>query len=135
MVESIIAYSLSASAARGWNTRSHTPVLAQRLKRVWTLTPQPNRSGRSRQGGVWSRDEVVRVDLEGCRVLCPGLADGLEGGSPSQPLEVLGEVVGHDEGQDVGLQALQVGVVEDLDGPVLDGPVHPLGLAVRPGMI
>ena len=32
--------------------------------------------------GVWSRDEVVRVDLEGCRVLCPGLADGLERGSP-----------------------------------------------------
>jgi hypothetical protein len=26
-------------------------------------------------GRVWSRDEVVRVDLEGCRVLCPGLAD------------------------------------------------------------
>src|SRR5215218_8931210 len=38
--------------------------------------------------GVWSRDEVVRVDLEGSRVLCPGLADGLEGGSPSEPLEV-----------------------------------------------
>ena len=45
------------------------------------------------------------------------------------------EVVGRDEGEDVGLQALQVGVVEHLDGSVLDGPVDPLGLAVRPGMI
>src|SRR5215211_7419487 len=50
IVESIMAYSLSASAARCWNTRSHTPALAQRLKRVCTLTPQPNRSGRSRHG-------------------------------------------------------------------------------------
>src|SRR3954451_6755156 len=39
------------------------------------------------------------------------------------------------EGQDVGLQALQVGVVEHLDGGVLHGPVHPLRLAVCPGMI
>ena len=46
-------------------------------------------------GRVWSRDEVVRVDLEGCRVLCPGLADGLKGRSPSQLLKVLGEVVAH----------------------------------------
>src|SRR4051794_3089590 len=58
---------------------------------------------------VWSRDEVVRVDLEGCRVLCTGLADGLEGGSPSEPLEVLGEVVGRDKGQDVSFQALRSG--------------------------
>src|SRR5215212_4229689 len=68
--------------------------------------------------GVWSRDEVVRIDLEGRWVLCPGLADGLEGGSPLQPLQVLGEVVGRDKGQDVGLQALQVGVVEHLDGGI-----------------
>jgi hypothetical protein len=33
MVLSIIAYSLSASAARWWKTRCHTPDLAQRLKR------------------------------------------------------------------------------------------------------
>jgi hypothetical protein len=32
---------------------------------------------------VWSRDEVVRVDLERGRVLGPGIANGLEGGSPS----------------------------------------------------
>src|SRR5215204_3794384 len=62
--------------------------------------------------GVWSRDEVVRVDLEGCRVLCPGLADRLERGSPLEPLEVLGEVVGRDKGQDMSLQALQIRIVE-----------------------
>ena len=33
-VLSIIAYSLSASAARCWNIRSQTPLLAQRLNRV-----------------------------------------------------------------------------------------------------
>lgn len=34
MVESIIAYSLSASAAKALNSRSHTPLAAQRLCRV-----------------------------------------------------------------------------------------------------
>src|SRR6476646_2199154 len=48
MVLSIIAYSLSASAARCWNIRSQTPLLAQRLNRVWIFVPSPNRSGRSR---------------------------------------------------------------------------------------
>src|SRR5215207_6257641 len=85
--------------------------------------------------GVWSRDEVVRVGFERSRVLCPGLVDGLEGGSPSEPLQVLGEVVGRQKGQDMGLQAFQVRIVEHLDGGVLHGAVHPLGLAVRPGVI
>src|SRR5215213_927299 len=40
--------------------------------------------------GVWSRDEVVRVNLGRSRVLGAGLADSLEGGSPLQPLQVLG---------------------------------------------
>ena len=56
-------------------------------------------------------------------------------GSPSQPLEVLGEVAGFDKGRDVGLQALKIRVVEDVDGGVLHGSVHPLGLAVDPGVI
>jgi hypothetical protein len=33
--------------------------------------------------GVWSRDEVVRVDLEDGGFFDPGIADGLERGSPS----------------------------------------------------
>ncbi len=35
----------------------------------------------------------------------------------------------------MGLEALQVLVVERLHGGVLDGPVHPFGLAVGPGMV
>src|SRR4051812_38976445 len=35
----------------------------------------------------------------------------------------------------MSLEALQVGVVEHLDGGIFDGAVHPLGLAVGPGMI
>ena len=53
---------------------------------------------------MWSRDELVWVDLEACRVRCPGLADGLERGSPSEPPQVLAEVVARDEGQDMSLQ-------------------------------
>jgi tripartite-type tricarboxylate transporter receptor subunit TctC len=33
--------------------------------------------------GVWSRDEVTRIDDEGCRVFRPGTTDGLEGRLPS----------------------------------------------------
>src|SRR5216683_2266830 len=50
MVESIMAYSLSASLARCWKTFSHTPRAAQRLKRVCTTRKSQNRSGRSRHG-------------------------------------------------------------------------------------
>lgn len=50
IVLSIIAYSLSGSAAKCLNIRSQTPVLAQRLKRRWVLFQSPKRSGRSRQG-------------------------------------------------------------------------------------
>ena len=50
MVLSIIAYSLSASAARCAKTRAQTPVLAQRPKRVCTFFQPPKRSGRSRHG-------------------------------------------------------------------------------------
>src|SRR5215218_7449553 len=62
---------------------------------------QPKLNG-SKGLGVWSRDEVVRVDLERGRVSGPSVTDGLERGSPSQRFQVLGEVVGGDEGQDVG---------------------------------
>ena len=48
---------------------------------------------------------------------------------------MLGEVVGGDEGQDVGLEAFQVVVVVDLDCGVLDRAVHPFGLAVGPRVI
>src|SRR5215210_8897933 len=84
---------------------------------------------------VWSRDEVVRVDLEDGRVLGPGVADRLERGPPAQRLEVLGEVAGPDEGEDMRLQRLEARVVEGLDGGLLDGAVHPFCLTVGPRMV
>src|SRR3712207_9430264 len=72
---------------------------------------------------VRSRDEMVRVGLEDGRVLDPGVADGLEGGPPAQGLEVLGKVVGRYEGEDMGLQGLEVRIVEGLDRRLLHGAV------------
>jgi hypothetical protein len=68
---------------------------------------------------VWSRNEVVRIDFEDCWNFRPGLADDLIGRSPFQGLRVLGEVVGGDEGQNMGLQAVRILVVE---GPRLWRP-------------
>ncbi len=75
---------------------------------------------------------MVRVDLERRWVVFLGVADSLELCSPSECFEVLGEVVGGDERQDVGTQGLGGLVVERLSGGVLDGPAHTLGLAVGP---
>ena len=50
--------------------------------------------------GVWSRNEVVRIDFEDCGNFRPGLADDLIRRTPFEGLQVLGEVVGGDEGQD-----------------------------------
>src|SRR3954453_21291026 len=50
MVESIIAYSLSASSDRCLKTFSQTPLFAHRLNRVWIVSGSPNRSGKSRHG-------------------------------------------------------------------------------------
>jgi hypothetical protein len=44
---SIIAYSLSAPAAKGSNTLCHIQFLAQRLKRRWRFFQSPKRSGRA----------------------------------------------------------------------------------------
>jgi hypothetical protein len=46
----IIAYPLSASPAKRLKILSHTPVSAQRQKRVWAFFQAPNRAGRSRHG-------------------------------------------------------------------------------------
>jgi hypothetical protein len=48
---------------------------------------------------------------------------------------VFGEVVGGDEGIEVGFQAVEGLVVERPHGCLLDGAVHPLGLAVGPRVI
>jgi hypothetical protein len=43
---------------------------------------------------------------------------------------MLGEVAGGDEGKDMRLEALDLWVVEQLDGRIVDGAVHAFGLAV-----
>lgn len=68
-------------------------------------------------------------------VFFPGLADDLVGCPPSQILEVLGEIVGGDEGQNMGLQAVQFVLVLDLDRSVLARAVHSLGLAIGPSIV
>ena len=47
---------------------------------------------------------------------------------------MLGEVVGRHESKDVCFEAFKVGIVERLDGGVLNGAVHPLGLAIGPNV-
>lgn len=81
------------------------------------------------------RNELVRVDLKDRWVFIRCIADGLEGRSPLQCREVLGEVVGGHEGQDVGLEAFEIVIVIDFDDRLLDGAAHPLGLAIGPWMI
>ena len=48
---------------------------------------------------------------------------------------MLCKVVGGHEGEDVSLQTFEAWVVEDLDGRLFDGPVHSLGLTIRPRVI
>jgi hypothetical protein len=50
MVLSIIAYSLSVSAAKCSNTRCQILFLAQRLNRRCVFFQSPKRSGKSRHG-------------------------------------------------------------------------------------
>ncbi len=44
--------------------------------------------------GVWSRDEVTRINFEDFRAFGPSKADCFEGRSPFQCLEMLGKVIG-----------------------------------------
>ena len=75
------------------------------------------------------------VELEDAGCCGPGVADGFEGRSPSKRFEVLGKIVCRDERQDVSLEAIEVWIVERLDGGFLDGAVHAFGLAVGSRMV
>jgi hypothetical protein len=59
----------------------------------------------------------------------------LEGRFPFQRLEVFGEVVRGNEAEHMSLETIQVIVMERSDSCFLDRSVHPLGLAVGPGMV
>ena len=62
MVLSIIAYSLSASAAKGSNTLCHIPFLAQRLKRRWVFFQSPKCSGRDAMGEWRGHGTIVAAN-------------------------------------------------------------------------
>ena len=72
---------------------------------------------------VWSRDEVTRVEFEDFWCCRPGVADGFERGLPPERLEMLGKVIGRHEGEDVGFEAFQIGIMERLNGRLFDGSV------------
>ena len=57
MVLSILAYSLSASAAKASNTRFHTPFLDQRENRVWIGVAEA-----LRQVGPWNAGAIAVKD-------------------------------------------------------------------------
>src|SRR5215217_5020074 len=62
-------------------------------------------------------------------------ADELMGSEAAQPLQTAAEVVGADEVVEVARELCVAVVVTAPDRRVLDGPVHPLNLAIGPGMI
>jgi hypothetical protein len=62
-------------------------------------------------------------------------ADELEGCEALQRLKAAGEVVGRDEVGEVAFALTMAVVGGAFDGGLLDGPVHPLDLAVGPGMV
>jgi hypothetical protein len=66
MVESIMAYSLSASLARCSKISFKTPRAAQRLNRVCTTRKSPNRSGRSRHGIPGDSGTAPPPQINGC---------------------------------------------------------------------
>ena len=55
-------------------------------------------------------------------------------GFPPDGSLMLCKVVSRHESKDVLLEAFKVGIVERLDGGVLDGAVHAFGLAIGRGM-
>ena len=78
---------------------------------------------------------VEGVESESFGLLCPELANSLEGSQTLETLQALGEVVGIEECGEMRAKAAMRLVVEASDGGVLDGSVHPFDLPVRPGMV
>src|SRR3954454_5710376 len=72
---------------------------------------------------VWSRHLVERFEPEPFRLDRPSFADELVGREPLQGFEATGAVVGGDEVRQVHAQLLVGGVVEALNGRLLDGAV------------
>jgi hypothetical protein len=68
-------------------------------------------------------------------LVCPELADVLEGREALQGLEALCEVVGVEEDFQVGAQPIVAVVVISADGGFLERAVHSLDLAIRPRVV
>ena len=72
------------------------------------------------------------VEPEAFGLTCPSFADELVWREAFQGLQASAEVVGGNEIGKVLSELVVAGVVEALDGRVLDGPVHSLDLTIRP---
>src|SRR5690606_38719784 len=59
----------------------------------------------------------------------------LERGQALQSFEAPGEVIGSDEGGEVGAELVVAFIVVAPDRRLLEGAVHPLDLTIRPGMV
>jgi hypothetical protein len=85
---------------------------------------------------------VERVEDEAVGLVSPCFAalqmhhaDAFVGCEASQALEAFSEVVGGDEFVELSPQRIAAVVVEALEDVILDSAVHPLELAVGPGMM
>src|SRR5829696_6433318 len=84
---------------------------------------------------VRSQGEVCRIDPEPVWLVCPGFADELVVREALQGLEASGVVIGIQKELQMRPQPIVAVVVIAPHRRVLEGAVHPLGLAVRPGMV
>ena len=78
---------------------------------------------------------MVRIDLELAGLFCPDTSDVFVRREAAQGLEPAGMVAGVDERLKVLPELVVAVVVVALDRGVLDRSVHPLDLAVGPGVV
>src|SRR4051812_45767139 len=78
---------------------------------------------------------MVWVGLEPVWLDSPLLTDELVGALAFKGLQPAGAVVGEQEGMQMPFQFISRGVVEGAYRRILDGPVHPLDLAVGPRVV
>ena len=75
---------------------------------------------------------VDRVDPESLWFICPEFADVFVGREALEGFEATAKIVGVHEVGEMGFELLVTVVVVAFDSRVLDGPVHPFDLAIRP---
>ena len=78
---------------------------------------------------------MYRIEPESFGLFCPDIADVFVGREPLQGFKSLSEIVGHDEALQALAKLVMAFIVIALDRRVLDRSVHPLDLAVCPGVI